>query len=173
MATGIEPAPTHQLPPYKQLSNDELQRRIEAVRAACGKRLLILGHHYQQDEVILHSDLRGDSLKLSQLAVQSGLAVRHAPVEGPVAADGPADGPLPCLVEFLGYGGGRSLLHEWTRLPAMGAAHFVMDTRGQGSSWSPGATPDRGGEPTGGQIPGVMTQGFETFSLIWSTSMEN
>ena len=71
MATDIEPAPTHQLPPYKQLSNDELQRRIESVRADWGKRLLILGHHYQQDEVIQHSDLRGDSLKLSQLAADS------------------------------------------------------------------------------------------------------
>jgi quinolinate synthase len=71
MATGTEPAPTHQLPPYKQLSNDELQLRIEAVRAGWGERLLILGHHYQQDEVILHCDLRGDSLKLSQLAAES------------------------------------------------------------------------------------------------------
>ncbi|MEZ6079100.1 MAG: quinolinate synthase NadA [Pirellulaceae bacterium] len=36
-----------------------------------GKRLLILGHHYQQDEVIEHADLRGDSLQLSQLAASS------------------------------------------------------------------------------------------------------
>src|SRR5262245_66584171 len=36
-----------------------------------GPRLLILGHHYQQDEVIAHSDLRGDSYQLSQLAAAS------------------------------------------------------------------------------------------------------
>ena len=53
---------------YKSLSNDELQSRIEAVRKHFGPKLLILGHHYQQDEVIEHSDLRGDSYQLSQMA---------------------------------------------------------------------------------------------------------
>ncbi len=56
---------------YKVLSNHELSARIEAARAKLGKRLLILGHHYQQDEVIAHADLRGDSLQLSQLAAAS------------------------------------------------------------------------------------------------------
>jgi quinolinate synthase len=56
------------LQPYKSLDNDELTRRIQAVRAEMGRRLLILGHHYQQDEVIALSDLRGDSYRLSQLA---------------------------------------------------------------------------------------------------------
>lgn len=68
MSTVIDPAPAHELAPYKSLENDELAERIEAVRHALGSQLLILGHHYQQDEVIVHSDLRGDSLKLSQLA---------------------------------------------------------------------------------------------------------
>ena len=36
-----------------------------------GPQLLILGHHYQQDEVIALSDLRGDSYQLSQLAAES------------------------------------------------------------------------------------------------------
>src|SRR5438874_9871181 len=57
--------------PYKSLSNDELSARIRAVKADLGSRLLILGHHYQQDEVIALSDLRGDSYQLSQMAASS------------------------------------------------------------------------------------------------------
>lgn len=71
MATATEPAPTYELQPYKSLENDELSRRIEVVRGELGDRLLILGHHYQQDQVIAHSDLRGDSYQLSQMAAQS------------------------------------------------------------------------------------------------------
>ncbi len=56
---------------YKTLENDELATRIEAARQALGEELLILGHHYQQDEVIEHSDLRGDSYQLSQMAADS------------------------------------------------------------------------------------------------------
>lgn len=56
---------------YKPLANDELNRRIEAARKQLGSRLLILGHHYQQDEVIEHADLRGDSYQLSQMAADS------------------------------------------------------------------------------------------------------
>lgn len=62
---------TYEFPPYKSLSNEELIKRITAVRTAMGPRLLILGHHYQQDEVIEQSDLRGDSYKLSQMAADS------------------------------------------------------------------------------------------------------
>src|SRR6185369_12996089 len=65
------PAPLHELKPYKSLSNDELSARIEAVRRELGPKLMILGHHYQQDEVIAHSDLRGDSYQLSQMAAAS------------------------------------------------------------------------------------------------------
>ncbi|MFO0903568.1 MAG: quinolinate synthase NadA [Pirellulales bacterium] len=57
--------------PYKSLSNDELTQRISAVRKRLGPELLILGHHYQQDEVIALSDLRGDSYQLSQMASAS------------------------------------------------------------------------------------------------------
>jgi quinolinate synthase len=55
---------------YTRSSPDELSRAIEARRRELGDRLLILGHHYQADEVIRHADLTGDSLKLSQLAAQ-------------------------------------------------------------------------------------------------------
>ena len=71
MTAATEPAPPHELATYKTLENEELARRIKAVRDQLGSELLILGHHYQQDEVIEHSDLRGDSLKLSQLAASS------------------------------------------------------------------------------------------------------
>ena len=59
------------LQPYKSVDNETLSRRIEAVRKEMGSQLVILGHHYQQDEVIAHADLRGDSLQLSQMAADS------------------------------------------------------------------------------------------------------
>src|SRR5260221_7506456 len=46
----------------------EVQDRILAARKALGRRLLILGHHYQRDEAIRHADFTGDSFKLAQLA---------------------------------------------------------------------------------------------------------
>jgi quinolinate synthase len=61
----------YELRDYKSLDNQELTRRINAVRAEMGRRLLILGHHYQQDEVIALSDLRGDSFELSRQAASN------------------------------------------------------------------------------------------------------
>ncbi|MGC4077581.1 MAG: acetylxylan esterase [Rubrivivax sp.] len=46
------------------------------------------------------------------------------------------------MVKFIGYGGGRGLPQEHLLWPATGRAVLVMDTRGQGSSWSRGDTPD-------------------------------
>jgi quinolinate synthase len=57
--------------PYRRLSDDELTRRCWAAKRTLGEQLLILGHHYQQDEVIAFADLRGDSYKLASLAAQS------------------------------------------------------------------------------------------------------
>ncbi|HET7747048.1 MAG TPA: quinolinate synthase NadA [Vicinamibacteria bacterium] len=54
--------------PITALAGDEVQERILAARKALGKRLVILGHHYQRDEVIRHADFVGDSFKLAQLA---------------------------------------------------------------------------------------------------------
>jgi cephalosporin-C deacetylase len=68
-------------------------------------------------------------------------------------------GPLPTVVEYVGYGGGRGLAHERVLWAAAGYAHFVMDIRGQGSSWAVGDTPDP--EATGAPSqPGFMTQGI-------------
>lgn len=63
--------PALALAPFKSLANDELQARIAAVRAEMGPRLLVLGHHYQQNEVIAQADLRGDSYQLSKMAADS------------------------------------------------------------------------------------------------------
>jgi quinolinate synthase len=53
---------------YALLDAAELDRRIAAAKAALGTRLVILGHHYQRDEIIKHADARGDSFKLAQFA---------------------------------------------------------------------------------------------------------
>jgi quinolinate synthase len=50
------------------LNDTEVEDRIRDVRAKLGRRLVILGHHYQRDEVIQFADLRGDSFKLAQWA---------------------------------------------------------------------------------------------------------
>jgi len=45
---------------YFGMSEAELYERIEAARRKLGKRLLILGHHYQRDDVICHADITGE-----------------------------------------------------------------------------------------------------------------
>ncbi len=59
---------TFPLAAYQELDSATLTARIQAVRKQMGERLLILGHHYQQDEVVALADLRGDSYRLSELA---------------------------------------------------------------------------------------------------------
>jgi cephalosporin-C deacetylase len=68
-------------------------------------------------------------------------------------------GPLPAIVEYVGYGGGRRLPWEHLLWANAGYAHLVMDTRGQGGGWSVGATPDDA-EGSGPAHPGVMTRGI-------------
>jgi quinolinate synthase len=60
-----------QLLAYESLEDAVLTERIQKIRREMGSKLLILGHHYQQDEVIALSDLRGDSYKLSELAASN------------------------------------------------------------------------------------------------------
>lgn len=56
------------IPPlYSKASSEELCARIHQRKQELGSRLIILGHHYQQHEVIQFADFVGDSLKLSQL----------------------------------------------------------------------------------------------------------
>jgi quinolinate synthase len=59
---------------YLRLSDDEMDARIAAAKETLGPRLVILGHHYQRDEVIKFADFTGDSLKLARTAASHGTA---------------------------------------------------------------------------------------------------
>ncbi|MEU1415461.1 acetylxylan esterase [Streptomyces sp. NPDC005731] len=81
------------------------------------------------------------------------------PVKGWLTVPSSVDGPLPTVVEFIGYGGGRALPHTHLLWASAGFAHFVMDTRGQGSAWGGGDTPDPVGSAPA--FPGFMTRGID------------
>ncbi|MCG3179083.1 MAG: Cephalosporin-C deacetylase [Phycisphaerae bacterium] len=68
--------------------------------------------------------------------------------------------PLPTFVSFIGYGGGRSFPLDYVSPVVAGFANLVMDTRGQGSNWMPGDTPDDA--TAGPHFPGFMTRGIES-----------
>jgi len=55
---------------FADLDRETLDAIIDSVKSTMGRELLILGHHYQRDEVVRHAHLTGDSLKLSQLAAR-------------------------------------------------------------------------------------------------------
>jgi quinolinate synthase len=55
---------------YRSMAPGALDRRIAAAKATLGSRLVMLGHHYQRDEIIRWADFRGDSFKLSQQAAR-------------------------------------------------------------------------------------------------------
>ena len=57
--------------PAGQLEPQQCQERIQAAKQALGDRVVVLGHHYQRDEVFRHADISGDSLKLSRQAALS------------------------------------------------------------------------------------------------------
>jgi quinolinate synthase len=66
---GSSPLRQQKIPrEYLRMPAEERDARIWAVRKQLGDRLIILGHHYQRDEVIQFADFRGDSYKLSQQA---------------------------------------------------------------------------------------------------------
>ena len=68
--------------------------------------------------------------------------------------------PLPGVVQFQGYNGGRGLAHEHVFWATAGYAHLVVDTRGQGSGWTTGGTGDPVG--SGPAQPGFLTRGVES-----------
>ncbi|MDR1449280.1 MAG: acetylxylan esterase [Propionibacteriaceae bacterium] len=80
------------------------------------------------------------------------------PVKGWLRTPRGLAGPAPVIVSYVGYGGGRGLPMQDLLWASAGYVHLQMDSRGQGSSWSEGATPDPW--PSGPQVPGVMTKGI-------------
>ncbi|MFF7331293.1 acetylxylan esterase [Streptomyces sp. NPDC090306] len=82
------------------------------------------------------------------------------PVRGWLTLPAEVASPLPLVVQYVGYGGGRGLPHEHLLWASTGRAHFVMDTRGQGSGWGGGGdTPDPVGSAPA--FPGFMTRGLD------------
>ncbi len=68
------------------------------------------------------------------------------------------EAPIPAVVRYQGYGGGRGTALDVTTWTLAGYATLLMDTRGQGSAWGPGDTPDPvGSSPS---YPGFMTRGI-------------
>lgn len=59
------------LQPYASLNDEDCDQRIVRAKQALGDRVVILGHHYQRDEIFKHADFSGDSLKLSRQAADS------------------------------------------------------------------------------------------------------
>ena len=55
---------------YMRISPEELEQKISSAKKKLGNKIVILGHHYQRDEVIQFADVRGDSFKLSQHAAK-------------------------------------------------------------------------------------------------------
>jgi cephalosporin-C deacetylase len=97
-------------------------------------------------------------LKLVEVFDVSFAGFGGHPVRGWFILPRNRSGRLPLVIRYIGYGGGRSLPHDHLTWPVAGYAHLVMDTRGQGSSWSPGDTPDPvGSDPA---HPGFMTRGI-------------
>jgi cephalosporin-C deacetylase len=82
------------------------------------------------------------------------------PIKGWLLLPRERAGKLPCVVEYIGYGGGRAFPLSWLGFSSTGFAHLVMDTRGQGSNWLPGDTPDPEPDGTSPHFPGFMTRGI-------------
>jgi cephalosporin-C deacetylase len=107
------------------------------------------------------AELAGASTPISELVVEDlrfpgfgGESVR-----GWVTRPAHSDAPLPAVVEYLGYNGGRGIPGERLQWAAAGYVHVLMDTRGQGSGWgSGGSTPDPHG--SGPAVAGFMTRGI-------------
>lgn len=116
------------------------------------------------------ADARGHALDVTFEPVDTGLALIEtfdvtfagfggSPVKGWLHLPARRTGPLPAVVRFVGYGGGRGLAHEDLLYAAAGYACLIMDTRGQGSSWNVGDTADPQTDGTPAH-PGFLTRGI-------------
>ena len=116
------------------------------------------------------AEARGHDLALTVEPVDTGLTVIETfdvtfagfagdPIRAWLTRPAGATEPLPAVVEYIGYGGGRGFPHEHLAWAAAGYVHLLMDTRGQGSTWGTGGhTPDPQG--SGPAANGVMTRGI-------------
>ena len=82
------------------------------------------------------------------------------PIKGWFTLPKHREGPLPVVVEYIGYGGGRGWPIDRLVFAGAGYAHLLMDTRGQGSRWSKGDTPDIAPDGDNPQHPGFVTRGI-------------
>ncbi|GAB7190994.1 acetylxylan esterase [Kineococcus sp. NUM-3379] len=116
------------------------------------------------------AEARGHDLGLRLEPVETGLRLVDVydvtfagyagqPVRAWLTLPRGVEGPLPAVVGYNGYGGGRGLAHEHLGWAAAGYAELFVDTRGQGSTWGTGGdTPDP--EGSGPALPGSMTRGI-------------
>ena len=76
MSTLTSPTPAHARPfaEYAGLDAETIRERTRVARARLGTRVVVLGHHYQREQIIEFADFRGDSFKLSQLAAAQSAA---------------------------------------------------------------------------------------------------
>lgn len=82
------------------------------------------------------------------------------PIKGWLLLPRQRSGRLACVVQYIGYGGGRGFPTDWLLWSSAGYASLIMDTRGQGSTWLQGDTPDLETEGSSPQYPGFMTRGI-------------
>jgi quinolinate synthase len=123
---------------YLRLSDDEMDERLYAAKKRLGERLVILGHHYQRDEVIKFADFTGDSLKLARAAASRGTAEFivfcgvHFMAESADILRGPHQKViLPDLAagcSMADMAEGEQLEIAWRELTALGADRIVPVT---------------------------------------------
>jgi len=123
---------------YASLGPQEMADRIRAHKEAFGDRLVILGHHYQRDEVIQFADFAGDSLKLSQLAAEQARAefvvfcgVHFMAESADILTEDPVAVILPDLAAGCGLADMADLEQlegAWSRLTAATDARIIPIT---------------------------------------------
>jgi len=143
--------------PLEQLKTYKPERTEPVDFDAFWKQTLNTAHSYPLE---VNFQLVDSGLRLVDVFDVTFNGYAGQPIKGWLVLPHLRIGILPCVVEYIGYGGGRGLPSDWLLWASVGYAHFVMDTRGQGSVWLNGDTPDS--EPEGGnpQIPGFMTRGI-------------
>ena len=147
--------------PFFDFSHDELKRYLPARDEPADFDV------FWQDTL---ADVRQHPLEARFAPLDSGLKTIDVfdvtfngyggqPIKGWLLLPHQRAGRLPCVVEYIGYGGGRGFALDWLLFASAGYAHLVMDTRGQGSSGRQGDTPDYEPDGSNPQFPGFMTRG--------------